>query len=290
MPHTTDNDINIGFDPVTIDWTKFEKNPNLNPMSNPEGSVAYYIRKRHNKYFVEYGIVYQHYHDCVIIQNLALRDRRMVNSIYSKKPIPFKDFPYVTPWYKLPKGWNWDTRLFSIENEDMSKEEREWFDNGRIDNPESIIEGYNKGYLVNVRDVPYETIDTVIEKSDGYKLIKKSRESERIIDPNRPVDTVGVSHLQLFNTYAEAKAACKKAEQELIDQSEMTDLDWTIHLMDNDLNRWARNYGISDENKRRARSFLMELKDLENVETRVTGEGIQYKYWNKTKWMTVPID
>lgn len=290
MPHTENKDVNIGIDPVTIDWSKFERNPELNPMDNPIGSVAYYIHKRHNKYSVKYGIVYQHYHDCVIIQNVDLRDRRMVKSIYSKKPIPFKDFPYATPWYKLPKGWNWDTRLFEIIDEGMTEDEKEWFDNGRIDKPESIIEGYNKGFLVNVRDIPYETIDAVIEKAEGYKLIRKSRESERIIDPNRPVDTVGVCHLQIFDTYAEAKEACRKAEQELLNQAEMSDLDWTIHLMDNDLNRWAKNYGISDENKARARQFLMELKDLENIETRVALDGIQYKYWKNTKWMSVPID
>ena len=73
-------------------------------------------------------------------------------------------------------------------------------------------------------------------------------------------------------------------------QANMTDLEWTISLINHDVDRWAALNGVSDENCERARSFLLGLKDIENVETRVISEGLQWKYWKKTRWATVPIE
>lgn len=289
MPITTDKRNTIGIDPVMVDWSKFEKNPKLNPKDIPIGSVVYYVRKSHNKYSVDYGIVYDHYSDCVMIQRVCLRDRRMIKSAWSDKPVKWKDFPYHTDWYKLPKGWTWNTELYEICSEPMSEEE-EAFQRLRIDQPENIIEGYNKGYLVNVRDVPYEKIEVVIEKSNGYKLTRQSMGSQRIYDGYRPVDTVGVSPFQCFSTYAEAKASCEKAEAELLAQSEMTDYEWSVKLIKDDIDRWAGWYGISNENKARATDFLMSLDDLEDIETKVESGTIQFRKYGKKKWNALPIE
>ena len=290
MPITTDKRPHIGLDPVTVDWSKFERNAKMNPKELPIGSVVYYIRKSKNRYHVDYGLVYEHYHDCVIVQRLMPRDRRLVISEFFKQPVPFKEFPYQTEWRKLPKGWSWDTRLFTIEDEEIKGEEKLFIETYTWDNPDNISEGSSKGYLVNVRDVPFETIQSVIEKANGYKLVRKSQESERILDPNRPIDTVGIDFYQCFSTYAEAKAACDKAEAELFDQADMSELEWSKYLIENDLNHWKRVQGISDENVSRARDYLFALKDLEDIETRVVMEGLQYKHWKRTKWMTVPIN
>lgn len=288
MPVTYEKEPHIGLDPVTVDWSKFDRNPKFNPKEIPVGSVAYYVRRRHNRYSVDYGIVYDHYKDYVALQKVCPRDRRTVISEFFKKPVPFKEFPYQTEWRKLPKGWSWDTRLYEILNEPMTDEEACYALSA--DDPASIIGAYNRGYLVNVRDVPYEKISVVIEKSTGYKLVRESRESERVIDPLRPVDSVGVDPFQCFSTFAEAKAACDKAEAELFEQSNMTDLEWSLRLIDGDIDRWARNKGVSEENKARVRGFLMQLKDLENLETRVVGEGLQYKYWKNARWVNVPVE
>lgn len=287
MPITYDKDPHIGLDPVTVDWSKFEKNPNLNPMEIPIGSVAYYLRKCNNKYIVEFGIVYQNYHDCVILQKVALRDRRMVKSEFTKKPVPFKEFPYQTEWRKLPKGWTWNTRLFEIVEDEMPDDERMFKIN--IDEPETIIEAYNRGYLVNQRDIPFEKIEDVIENHSGYKLVRESRDGRSLVE-RRPPDTVGIHWIQCFATWADAINARDKAEAELHAQAEMSELEWSIKLIDHDIDRWAKMREVSDENKARARAFMMQLKDLENIETRVVSEGLQYKYWKKTKWMTVPIE
>lgn len=287
MPITQDKETHIGLDPVTVDWSKFEKNPNLNPMEIPIGSVVYYLRKCNNRYFVEFGIVYQNYHDCVILQKVTLRDHRMVKSEFTQKPVSFKDFPYQTEWRKLPKGWTWNTKLFEIFNGEIPDDERMFKIN--IDEPETIIEAYNRGYLVNQREVPYETIEAVIEKVNGYKLTRKPID-DRSTCRREPPDSVGIHWIQCFATWADAIKARDEAEAELHAQAEMSDLEWSIKLIDHDLDRWAKIYAISDVNKGRARSFLMQLKDLENVETRVTAGGLQYKYWNRTRWMSVPIE
>lgn len=283
MPITTDKRETIGLDPVTVDWSKVEGHPDYNPKEVPEGSVVYYIRKKDNRYYVDYGIVYQHYADCVLIQKLTPRDRRLVVSAFSRKPIPFSEFPYNTEWRKLPKGWSWDTRMFEIVDAPMEDEEAAY--KLDLENPATIIEAYNRGYLVNVRDVPYEKIDAVIEKANGYKLTRKSKE-----DLYKQPDTVGIDFHQCFASYAEAKQACDKAEAELAAQSEMTDEEWSVSLIDHDLDRWQKLYSISEENKRRAREFLMNRERVEDLETRIVSGGIQFKYWKNTKWMNIPVE
>lgn len=288
MPMTTDKNPHIGLDPVTVDWSKFDKHPSLNPADIPVGSVVYYVRKIGNQYRVDYGLVYQHYKDCVAIQRVMPRDRRMVKSAFTKNPVPFKDFPHQTEWRKLPKGWTWNTELFSYAYEEMTEEEKTLPFDIRV--PETIVYAYNKGYLVNVRDVPYEKIEAVIDKVNGYKLIRKAMDDHHAFVENRPVDLVGISPFQCFSSHKDAQAACIKAEEELRAQAEMTDLEWSIHQIEQDIARWAKLYSVSEENAARVRDFLMQLDDLENVETRVCTGGIQYKKWNNARWMNVPIE
>lgn len=288
MPYTEDKRPNMGLDSVTVDWSKFEKNPNLNPKKIPIGSVAYYVKRRGNRYSVDYGIVYDNYSDCVVLQRLAFRDRRMVKSEHFKELVPFAEFPFQTEWRKLPKGWSWDTRLFEIIQQEPTEAEKNMVI--RLDEPETIIAAYNAGVLVNVRDVPYEKIEAVIEGKYGYKLIRKSREPERIADPDRPVDTIGIHWCQCFSSYVEAKTACDRYEAELREQAALSDAEWSEYHIREDVARWANLHGISDENKNRALSFLLGLDNLEDVETRVIGEGLQWKYYNKKRWATLPIE
>ena len=283
MPITTDKSVHVGLDPVTVDWSRFDKNPKKNPKDIPIGSVAYYLFKKDNRYHVDFGIVYDHYSDCVLLQRVSPRDRRMVVSEFYQTPVPFKDFPYNTAWRKLPKGWTWDTKLFDIVQSKPTEEEELFVLD--ITNPRTIIRAYQKGFLVNVRDVPFETIQSVIEKQNGYKLTRKCKEERRA-----PRDTVSVDFWQCFKTYEEAKLACDNAERELYEQASMSDLAWSIHLIDKDLDRWASIYAVSEENKGRVRAFLMQLQNLENIETRVESCGIQWRTFGKTRWNSVPIE
>lgn len=289
MPITQDKRVDLGLDPITVDWSKFEKNPERNPKDVPVGSVAYYIRKRDNRYFVDFGIVYEHYSDCVVLQKITFRDRRLVISEFTKAPVPFKDFPHQTEWRKLPKGWSWDTQLFRLISADMPPEEADF--KIRLDDPATIIEAYNRGYLVNVRDVPPEHLHSIIERENGYKIVKERDDAwPQHYGNHIPPDTVGIDFLQCFGMYEAAKAACDRAEGELQEQAEMSDLDWAIHLIDADLNRWQAMYSVSEENKQRARKLLMRLDNLENVETKVDGGYIWWRMFGLRRWRCVPIE
>lgn len=294
MPHTTDKAHRVGLDPVTVDWARLNKNPKVNPKDIPIGSVVYFVRKKQNAYFVDYGLCIDHYKDCVAIQRVERRDRTLVSSEFTKKPVPIADFPNVTEWRKLPKDWwtRWRGHIFEYTSEPMTEEEAAF----RIapDEPQTIVEAYNRGYLVNVGDNPHSKIDCVIDKANGYRLEKryewegfgKTADNYRFVHQ----DVVGIDFWQCFTTYQAAQEACDKYREALEAQAKLTDLEWSILLINKDIDRWAARHQASSANKASAKAYLMRLKDLENVETRVTHEGIQYKYWKNTRWLDVPIE
>lgn len=281
MPHTTDRNYNVGLDPVTINWTHFNAGAAVNPKTFPVDSVVYYVAKHGNYYTVEFGIVLEHYMDAVCLQKIELRENVTVISEFAPAPVLLKDFPDQTEWRKLPRGWHSTMELFQYSSIDWTKEEKEFL-TFKIDDLDAILRAYKAGVFVDVRDNPHSVIHSVIEKQ-GYKLVKYRQSTV-------PPDTVGIDFWQCFSTYEEALKRVREYTDELKAQAEMTDLEWSIHEIDRDLDHWAALYHVSDENKARARAFLMNLKDLENIETRICNGSIQYKHWQKTRWMSIPVD
>ena len=65
------------------------------------GDVVYWVgRHRHSpyEYYVDYGIVDEEFSDAVCVDRLHIRDNRYINDV------PYKEFPSVTKWQKVPKG------------------------------------------------------------------------------------------------------------------------------------------------------------------------------------------
>ena len=67
----------------------------------------------------------------------------------------------------------------------------------------------------------------------------------------------------------------------------MTDEEWSIEQIDKTIDTFAYLYGISDKTKQAYRKRLLELDNIADVETRIYGGAIQYKYWKKQRWNTI---
>lgn len=76
-------------------------------------------------------------------------------------------------------------------------------------------------------------------------------------------------------------------QAELKRQANLSDLEWSIEQIDKVIDRWAITYDISTEEKTKCRERIMCIDKLENVETRVSGGMVQWKYEDKKRWMTV---
>lgn len=242
------------------------------------GDVVYWVgRRRHSpyEYYVDYGIVDEEFSDAVCVDRLHIRDNRYINDI------PYKEFPSVTKWQKLPKGWTYNTELFEMEwrNNDWAV-----LNTLRIDNSEDIKTALEKGILVYLKDYDQTVPHSEVDKKLGWRIRKEHDDSVY----KYPFITLQKNNA--FKTYAEAKAVIDAQEAEWKRQSELTDEEWSIEQIDHDLQRWAKIYSKSPEEMQRVRDFLLGMDKIEDIETRVFGGDFQWKYWKNKRWNSIDID
>lgn len=242
------------------------------------GDVVYWVgRRRHSpyEYYVDYGIVDEEFSDAVCVDRLHIRDNRYINDI------PYKEFPSVTKWQKLPKGWTYNTELFAMEwrNNDWAV-----LNTLRIDNPEDIKKTLELEILVYLKDYDQTVPHSEVDKKLGWR-IRKEHDNSIYVYPH-----VTLQKDNAFKTYAEAKAVIDTQEAEWKRQSELTDEEWSIEQIDNDLQRWAKIYSKSPEEVQKIRDFLLGMDKVEDIETRIFSGDFQWKYWKNKKWRTVVLD
>lgn len=247
-------------------------------MKFQSGDVVYWV-ERHRRspyeYYIDFGIVDEEFSDAVCVDRLHIRDNRYINDI------SYKEFPSVTKWQKLPKGWTYNTELFAMEwrNNDWAV-----LNTLRIDNPEDIKTALEKGILVYLKDFDQTVPHSEVDKKLGWR-IRKEHDNSSYVYPH-----ISLQKNNAFKTYAEAKAVIDAQEAEWKRQSELTDEEWSIEQIDHDLQRWAKIYSKSPEEMQRVRDFLLGIDKIEDIETRVFGEDFQWKYWKNKKWRTVVLD
>lgn len=247
-------------------------------MKFQSGDVVYWVgRRRHSPYecYVDYGIVDEEFSDGVCADRLHIRDNRYINDI------PYKEFPSVTKWQKLPKGWTYNTELFEMEwrNNDWAV-----LNTLRIDNPEDIKKALELGILVYLKDYDQTVPHSEVSNKLGWR-IRKEHDNSSYIYPY-----VTLQKDNAFKTYEEAQAVIDAQEAEWKRQSELTDEEWSIEQIDHDLQRWAKIYSKSSEEVQKIRDFLLGMDKVEDIETRAFGEDFQWKYWKNKKWRTIVLD
>ena len=52
---------------------------------------------------------------------------------------------------------------------------------------------------------------------------------------------------------------------------------------------WKAFNDASDRDVKVYRDWLLDMKDVENIETRLWGEQIQWKYWKNTRWNCIEL-
>lgn len=236
------------------------------------GDIVYWCHQCGNKYEVHWGMVDEQFSDAVCIDYLHIKEHRVVNGI------PFNEFESETRYRKLPKGWNYNTELFTLTSE-IPKE----LNSGilKLDNPEYLINLYNKGILVKDSEISRANIDVDIT-NEGYKLIKQCPRDDHHIS------RISIRPDRLYFTYCEAKEEVDKNIAEFQRQANLSEYDWSVEQIDKSLNLWAALYNINDKIKKAHRDWLLSMDNIENIETRVFGD-IQWKYWKNKKWNNIEI-
>lgn len=239
----------------------------------PQGSVVYYIETESYGHIVKFGLADEYFHDALYIKLLHLKDTRLINNI------PYNEFKTPTRKQKLPKGWTYRTSLFT-EGDDISCYEE--FRKIKISKPKTILDAYNKGYLIDAEKYDASWIRPVVEQ-DGYYL---TREYPSMYSyPKRRVKPyIFVPYHKVYHTYEEAQKVIDDWEAEQQRRAAQTDYEWNAENLDYELNRFQHMYNKSDEDIQQIKDFILALPDFEDSEFRIFNKMFQFKGCNKKKW------
>lgn len=238
------------------------------------GDIVYWCHQCGHKYSVHYGMVDEQFSDAVVIDYLVPRERRRVDGI------PIDEFQSEQKYRKLPKGWTYNTELFKLTWDDFTPEEQEFVLD--ISKPEALREAYDKGYLVKDSTIFHGVIEEDITK-EGFRIIKKYPMWQHHIDHT------SVRPDKVYFTYEEAKKEVDENVAEFHRQASLSDYDWSVEQIDKTLDMWKAFNDASDRDVKVYRDWLLDMKDVENIETRLWGNEIQWKYLKNTRWNYIEL-
>lgn len=239
-----------------------------------QGDIVYWCHQEGHIYSVHYGMIDEQFSDAVCIDYIVPRERRLVDGI------PINEFESEQRYRKLPKGWTWNTELFELTYEPLTADEIAF----KIDatKPETLKYAYEKGYLVKDSTIFHGQIEDEITK-DGFRIVKKYPQWKHHIDHT------SVRPDKVYFTYEEAKKEVEDNIAEFNRQANLSDYDWSVEQIDKTLNSWKGLSGASDNEVKQYRNWLLGMSNVEDIEVRLFGGNIQWKYWKNKRWMNIEL-
>lgn len=224
-----------------------------------------------NEYTVQYGLLREICPDVIVVERLDIDWRREIDGT------PIEDFVTPSEWRKLPKGWSWNTRLFTIANGLIPEQLNEYI----VTRPEDVLRAYHDGVLKRVADIDYSKFSTEITKQ-GWRIVRDIYQTEY-----HPMSAT-LSWHEAYDNGKDAYAEANRLNKELAQTADMTDHEFNVFDMDNMLNSVPWH---APEIREQYREFLLSLSDFDDLEFRYsTTEGIQWKHWKKRKWNSIQLD
>lgn len=239
------------------------------------GDIVYWCDRENNQYRVQYGRVDEQFSDAVCIDLLELKETRYVDGI------PLDKFETEYKYRKLPKGWSYNTELFKLEYKENPEDRRRLEElQVRLDDPVSVAKAYEAGLLIKADKKFHGRIEADITR-EGFRLVKKYTAHHRT--------RVSVKPDKVYFTYEEAQAEADGYLAECKRQAALSDQDWAIEQIDKTINKWKSMYGVSDQEALDVRSWLLSVKNVKDIETRIYGSDIQWKYGKNKKWNSIVL-
>lgn len=245
-----------------------------------QGDIVYFCENTQGHSDIKWGMVDEQFSDAVCVDFLETKENRYIDGIPLDE---FRKNEINQHYKKLPKGWTYDTKLFTLEYINDSKDE-ELFEklDVSIDKPESIKKAYELGLFVKSSDKFQGNIETDITR-DWYKVITKY-----------PMWKHKITHTSVrpdkcYFTYQEALKEKIEYEKEFQRQASLSDYDWSVEQIDKTLKFYQKLSDETDDKIQQYRNWLLEMKDVENIETRIHSNQIQWKYWKNKRWNNITL-
>lgn len=141
-------------------------------------TVVYYVNDEHRRCFADplawkpYIGLSDGYDDKegrLVIHPMVPIECRWVHTAHTPW-MPYKDFESETEWYKLPRGWSYDTKLFDIECRYPASRLRYTFD---LTDRNGIQKAVDDGYYTTPFNIDHRVVEAEIDR-DRYRIVKKA--------------------------------------------------------------------------------------------------------------------
>ena len=244
------------------------------------GDIVYWVENNHrDKPYVNFGIVEDVYGTLYYLAMVGLNIKKTVQRLDTKTGkfidvCDLKDFHADQCWYKLPKGWSYNTKLYNIVEELRNKEEYKWID---VKNPMDIKEGLDKGILCK-KDHFQPHVEVAIE-SGMFRLIYKS-ETDHLFAKSKDI-------CNLYETYEECQKICNEIEAENIRIANLSDYDFNLEALNHKLDFIFKDDEIT---KDKYRKYILSKDNFEDIEFRSYYGDLQWRYWKNKKWLNIDLD
>ena len=250
-----------------------------------KGDIVYWCNQVGHNYSVKWGMVDEEYSDAILIDYLKPKEHRLVNGIH------IDEFESQKRYKKLPKDWSYDTKLYNIESfdpyeeiENLLKKDSISFnrEDVRIDNPVNIKLGYKYGFLVKANTIFNGVIEADITK-EGYKIVKKyppyfQEITHTSIRPDR-----------LYVAYNDAQKEVDKHVAEFNRQANLSEYEWSVEQIEHTIGRYGFLYNTPKETQGKYLKWITDMDNVEDIEVRIFGGNIQWKYWKNKRWMNIEL-
>lgn len=250
------------------------------------GDIVYYVdyvkNNNDDQPRIRFGTVNDMFSDGLYLDLYVAKDMRTVMCEYDGwKPVLITDFKPDNRWHKLPKGWTYNTQLYKYGTADGAEDIMKCIYDSNYDNPASLKDLIIKGYLVKKDTQPHLIVDDDVTK-DGYKIVRCISESG-YYNPDHEL----VSWNKAYADYSGAESELNAYTTELKRVASLTDEEWSKEQIEHTLARYKSFGQIDNETISKIRDYLYKQKNIEDIETRITHEGFQYKYFKNKKWITI---
>ena len=228
IDNTLFNQEDEGDFPCEIDKAKEVSN-----ISRPDlkvGDIAYWVEREscscnhYNGFCVKFGIVDEVWKDCYVVNYLVPYEEVVISidgkSHTFKTFAEMQDFISNMSYRKLPKGWTYNTKLFTCETIRPIKLE------GSIKNPEDIKKAVECGSLVRPKmKVTNDGFPADVVEKQGWKLIMSPTSGTDSSHTYIPSD-IPLDKYYTFSTWEDAEKLAKILKQEKEWSANLTDSEY----------------------------------------------------------------
>ena len=279
---------------------EIDKAKEVSNISRPDlrvGDIAYWVERAnygycsYNGFWVKYGIVDEVWKDCYVVNYLVPYEEVIItidNENHTFKTFAeMQDFINNMSYRKLPKGWTYNTKLFTWRTVNPIKAE------GSVKNPEDVKKAVECGSLVRPKmKVTNDGFPADVVEKHGWKLTM-SPTSGRDSSHTYISSDILLDKYYTFSTWEDAEKLAKILKQEKEWSANLTDSEYVeiriLRVLNKAQERIFGENALTAKEAKRIYKFMIKQKRFDEIECRWLGR-FQWRYYDSKKWYTVNPD